>query len=103
VTATETRFLARAAAGLAALMSISVARGVRAQGAAPGGFGPAVGPPQGVPQASDSNSPNASVENPPEESPRSVKLFDQRRTVPGFELDIGPVWYRKAGNNRDDF
>jgi hypothetical protein len=88
------RLVASAACALALVLA---APSALAQGAAPGGFGPNIGPPQGVPQASDSNSPNQSIENPPEESPRSVKLFDQKRTVPGFEINLGPVWFRKAG------
>lgn len=35
-------------------------------------------------------------------SRQSVKLFDSRRTIQGFELDVGPVWYRRHGIHGPD-
>ena len=52
--------------------------------------GPSWGPTQ--PQASDPESGGPL----PTESPRSVKLFDQRRTITSYQLDIGPIWQRRV-------
>jgi hypothetical protein len=46
---------------------------------------------------------STSTETGPVESPRSVKLFDSRRTTPSMHLELGPVWYREAKPTRDDY
>lgn len=91
----------RALAVLLALGLFVTAESARAQegggsGAGQGGAGssPNSGPSGGFPSGAESSP--ESLENPPSESPRSVKLFDQKRVTQSFELDIGPVWYREA-------
>ena len=79
------RFVLPALAGAALL---SVATEASAQPTFPGLGGSAPG------RATPDNSPESGP--PPTESPRSVKLFDQRRSRSFYELDIGPLWLRKV-------
>ncbi|HEY8075599.1 MAG TPA: hypothetical protein VIF62_15850 [Labilithrix sp.] len=72
-----------------------------APGNGQGPSGPATGGAQGGAHPTE-NAPESPGE-PPVESPGSVKLFDSKRSVSGFELDAGPIWYRQAKPTRDDF
>ena len=88
-------------AALAAVGMFSFAPQAAAQGLGGGGSGGSgggsQGPSSGFPGAMEP-SPESGLAK---ESQRSVKLFDSKRVTQSFELDIGPVWYRKAGRNRD--
>lgn len=64
----------------------------RVASAQPSSFPGLTGPAGGRP--SPENSPETGP--PPEESPRGVKLFDQRRSRAFYELDLGPIWLRKT-------
>lgn len=89
-----TRRLAGVAVTLGLFASTTAAR---AQGGSPGSGAPTMGPSSGFPGEMEA-APESGA--PPKESARSVKLFDQKRTVTGFELDIGPVWYREVDRGR---
>lgn len=65
----------------------------RAAGAQPVGPAPARAP--GIPEVT--NAPESGVA--PKTSPRSFKLFDQRRSTPSYALEIGPIWVRKVEDN----
>ncbi len=82
-----------AAAAIAALFAAVVPRPAFAQFDLGGAGGPATsGPSWGTPQ----------VQNSPERgdaatlSNRSVKLFDQRRSILSYELTVGPIWARRV-------
>ena len=83
------------------VMALVVPSSAWAQGSgpssAPAGSGPAAGFPTGKENTPESH------ERPPSESPRSVKLFDQRRVNQSLFLGIGPLYYRRAGPRREGF
>jgi hypothetical protein len=95
-----------AALPIGAALTILLAPGsAQAQGfggpGGPFGPGPGSGPSNGPAQAGEASP--ESVDNLPVESNRSLKLFDQKRTVQGFDIQLGPVWYREAGRTPNDF
>lgn len=61
-------------------------------GGAPGGGGATSGPSWGRPDVT--NSPETGER--PTLSKRSVKLFDQRRSITSLELSLGPIWARRV-------
>jgi len=76
-----------------------VTSSVRAQATPVGGLNPGAGPAV----ANEGESSEAATT-----SSRSVKLFDGKRSVNSYVLDIGPIWARKAedntpGQNRQNF
>lgn len=76
-----------------AFASLSVPAAAQQGGATPGAS-PSSGSSAAGAQGMESTP--ESLENPPKESPRSVKLFDNKRVTQSFALDIGPVYYRDA-------
>jgi hypothetical protein len=85
----------RVASSTTALAILLFASGAHAQdfgvgGASPssGGMGPSSGRPNVV------NTPESS--EPVPQGKNSVKLFDSRRSIVSYQLDIGPIWHRKV-------
>jgi hypothetical protein len=97
----------RSAAPLVGAALVLATSGAHAQGfGGPGGggpFGPGPGSGPSSGPAGASESAPESVDNLPNESSRSVKLFDQKRTLQGFDTQLGPLWYREAGRTTKDF
>lgn len=84
------------------IVALLAAPSARAQ--APGGFG--TGAPVAGPLTSsmpNSETTPESQDKRPKESQRSVKLFDSRHVVQSFELDMGPIAYRRVGEDREAF
>lgn len=75
-------------ATLVALGGLAFAAPASAQGL---GGGAVSGPSWGQPEVT--NSPDSGRK--PRESPRSMKLFDERKSIISRQLDIGPIWARR--------
>lgn len=81
---------ARAVASFAASAVTTVTLAASAQGIGIGGA--ASGASRGSPTVE--NSPESGLA--PKESPRSVKLFDSRKSTVSIQLDVGPIWARRV-------
>lgn len=84
-----------AASPLALALLIFAPRSAQAQDMGVGGGGtssPQTGPSWGRPDVA--NSPETG--EPAKLSRRSVKLFDQRRSITSLELSLGPIWARRV-------
>jgi hypothetical protein len=85
------RVLVAALSGAAALVCALAPRAALAQEYGGGGpLGARSGPSWGMPDVE--SSPEATD---PKLSSRSVKLFDQRRSIVSLELSLGPIWVRR--------
>jgi hypothetical protein len=86
-----TSFVALASVIFASTLSMRVARaqdtGIGGASPAGGGIGPASARPDVV------NTPESSEHVP--QGKNSIKLFDSRRSITSYQLDIGPLWSRK--------
>ena len=61
------------------------------------------GPGRGAPFSKSKQERDRRGEEEPRRSPRSVQLFDVRRAERAVELEVGPVWYRKAEPTREGY
>lgn len=89
------RFLRRTSVLAGVLASLALAPAASAQDFGIGGASPSnggIGPANARPDVA--NSPDSGYE--PHQGRNSVKLFDQRRSIVSYQLDIGPIWHRRV-------
>lgn len=77
--------------GLSARNANAQFSGIGGSGPAPGASGPSSGRPDVTPTPETDDGPVPLA-------PNSVKLFDAYRSTLAYQLDIGPIWIRRASN-----